>query len=137
MKKSKEILTIVSILILVVGVGIFIGLRGIKAHNNHYIRIEVNPKIEFITDSHNTVLSYVPINEEAKIIVCQENFNGLNIPSIPLFKSVGFVLSVRSADKLIKFITLTNTFVAEINASSWTLISYSAIIGVISIIVCI
>ncbi len=79
MKKSKEILTIVSILILVVGVGIFIGLKGVKAHNNHYVRIEVNPKIEFITDSHNTVLSYVPINEEAKIVVCQEEFKGLNI----------------------------------------------------------
>lgn len=79
MKKSKEILTIVVILILVVGVGIFIGLRGIKSHNNHYVRIEVNPKIEFITDAHNKVLTYVPINEEAKIIVCQEEFKGLNI----------------------------------------------------------
>lgn len=84
MKKSKEILTIVAILIFVVGVGIFIGLRGVKSHNNHYVRIEVNPKIEFITDSHNSVLSYVPINEEAKIIVCQENFNGLNIEEASL-----------------------------------------------------
>ena len=79
MKKSKEIFTIVAILIFVLGIGLFIGLNGIKDHNNHYVRIEVNPKIEFITDAHNNVISYVPINEEAKIIVCQESFKGMKI----------------------------------------------------------
>ena len=77
--KSKEILTIILMITIFAGIGVFFGLNGIKSHNNHYVRIEVNPKLEFITDSKNNVISYIPINEEAKILVCQENFIGLKV----------------------------------------------------------
>ena len=84
MKKGKEIFTIVAILIFVFGIGLFVALNGIKAHNNHYVRIEVNPKIEFITDAYNNVITYTPINEEAKILVCQENFIGMKVQDASL-----------------------------------------------------
>ena len=77
--KKKEIFTIVAILIFIGGIGLFIALSGIKANNNRYIRIEVNPKVEFITDAQNNVISYLPINDEAKILLSNEDFIGMKV----------------------------------------------------------
>ena len=77
--KKKEVFTIVAILIFVAGIGLFIALSGIKANNNRYVRIEVNPKVEFITDMQNNVITYLPINEEAKVLLCDENFIGMKV----------------------------------------------------------
>ena len=79
MKKGKEILTIVSILVFVAIVGVLVAFNGIKAHNNHYVRIEVNPKVEFITDANNNVISLMPINNEAKTLLVQEKFIGMKV----------------------------------------------------------
>ncbi len=79
MKKGKEILTIVSILIFVAIVGVLVTFNGVKAHNNHYVRVEVNPKVEFITDANNNVISLMPINNEAKTLLVQEKFIGMKV----------------------------------------------------------
>ena len=77
--KKKELFTIIAILTFVAGIGLFIALSGIKANNNRYVRIEVNPKVEFITDMQNNVISYLPINDEAKILLCDEDFIGMKV----------------------------------------------------------
>lgn len=79
MKKSKQIFFIVFVCILFLATGIFTFFTGVKPHSYHYIKIEVNPKVEFLTDMHNKVTSIMPLNEEAKELLVLEDFKGLDI----------------------------------------------------------
>ena len=79
MKKSKQIFFIVFVCVLFLATAVFTFFNGVKPHSAHYIKIEVNPKVEFLTDMHNTVTSVMPLNEEAKELLVLEEFIGLGI----------------------------------------------------------
>jgi len=79
MFKTKEIFTIAFVFLFFIGAGVFTYFFGVKSHDYHYIRLDVNPKVEFITDDNNKVLTVYPINDQAKILLVDENFIGLDI----------------------------------------------------------
>lgn len=79
MKKTKQYFIIGMVCAIFIGVAILNFFVGVKPHNAHYIKLEVNPKIEFITDRNNIVTSIMPLNEEAYELLIQENFTGLSI----------------------------------------------------------
>lgn len=79
MKKFGEVSLIIGvILIMILGASTFV-FMGVKSHVTHYVSIEVNPKVEFLTNSKNLVTSFKPINEEAKQLLINEQFKGLKI----------------------------------------------------------
>ena len=80
MKKSHQIFFVgfVVTLFVVVGIVVFF-IEGRDMRTSHYIRLELNPKIEFLTDNDNIVNSYYPINDDAKIVVAGEELVGLDI----------------------------------------------------------
>lgn len=79
MGKVKEWLIVLVVLIaFVVGV-VFFAFMGVKNVEYNYIKLEVNPKVEFITDKNNNIISVFPINKEAKELIVNENFVGMSI----------------------------------------------------------
>lgn len=79
MYKTKEILTIVFVFAFFIGAGVLTYFYGVKSHETHYIRLEVNPKIEILTDSSNIVTSVFAVNEEAETLIINEKFIGIDI----------------------------------------------------------
>lgn len=79
MNKTKEFLTIAFVFVFFIGAGVFTYFYGVKSHDYHYIRLDVNPKVEFITDDKNKVLTVCPVNEQAKFLLADEEFVGLDI----------------------------------------------------------
>lgn len=78
-RKLTQIAIIGCVVAIVVIAGITILLRGIKSHDTHYVLLEVNPKVEILTDHRNTITSILPMNDEAEILLIQENFIGMDI----------------------------------------------------------
>lgn len=54
---------------------------GITAQDFNYVQLEVNPRVEFIVDKKFKVVSFAPLNEEASIILSNEDFKGMDIDS--------------------------------------------------------
>lgn len=79
MKKSKQYFIIGMVCAVFVLIAVLNFFIGVKPLNAHYIRLEVNPKVEFITDKNNIVTSVMPLNNEAFELLIQENFIGLEI----------------------------------------------------------
>ena len=79
MDKTKEIITIAFVFAFFVAAGGFTYFYGVKSHDLHYIRLEVNPKVEFITSDDNKVLTVYPVNDHAKMLLTDEEFIGLDI----------------------------------------------------------
>ncbi len=53
--------------------------NGSRMLNSHYVRLEVNPKVEFLTNSDNIVDSVYPVNQDAYDLIIGEQFVGLPI----------------------------------------------------------
>lgn len=79
MSKAKQVLTIIIVIAFFIGVALFVLFNGVLSHDAHYVKIEINPKVEFITDGNNKVTSVMPLNEEALVLLVQENFIGLDV----------------------------------------------------------
>lgn len=79
MKKLNEAFAIVFVLSIIVSAVIVIIVTGNRADHTHYVCIEVNPRIEFLTDSKHNVKSLKPLNQEAKELLIDEEFVGLKI----------------------------------------------------------
>ena len=80
MVNRKQIFTIVSIIVFVVlvGVGVYF-YEGVGMRNSHYIKLDLGPSVEFLTDSDNIINTVYPCNEDAKIVIAGENFKDLDI----------------------------------------------------------
>lgn len=74
-----KILIVLLIASIIASAGVIIELKGIKSNNTHYVQLEVNPRIEILTNRKNKVTSVLPLNEEAREIMVEENFIGLSI----------------------------------------------------------
>lgn len=111
MKKSLEItIIIVTIAVIIAGATSFI-LLGARASDTHYVCVEVNPRIEFLTNKNKDVKSVKPLNEEAKTLMIGENFIGLSIEDasvkfIDLCTKAGYI-DVNGKDNAVKISVLS------------------------------
>lgn len=79
MNKTKQIIVVASVIALIFAVGLAVYFSGVKANDMQYIKVEVNPKIEFLASSNGKIKSVYPINDSAKELLIQETFIGENI----------------------------------------------------------
>lgn len=77
--KISEILTIVIVLGIFLTMALIFSFTGVKNLDYNYVKVEVNPKVEFVTTKHNRILTVYPINNEAKELLINEDFIGLNV----------------------------------------------------------
>ena len=79
MEKKATILSLTFIFAVIVSAIIFIIFSGITAKDFNYVQIEVNPRVEFICDKFFNVVSVRPINEDAKILLADIDYLGMDI----------------------------------------------------------
>lgn len=79
MLKIKEILIIIFVVAVLISLAAGLSFFGVKNCGYNYVELEINPKVEFVTDCSNKVVSVFPINSEAREILIDEQFEGKNI----------------------------------------------------------
>ncbi len=76
--KKKEIFIIGAVIILFIVIAVVVATTGASNGGNNYVRLEINPKMEF-TVHKNEVVSYRAVNQEARELLVQEEFMGLTM----------------------------------------------------------
>ena len=71
MEKKRTIITVAAVLTIFLGIAAYFILNGMVAMDGNYVFVEINPKIEFVTNRSYVVTSYKPINKEAQELVIQ------------------------------------------------------------------
>lgn len=79
MGKISQILIVVFVVAIFVGSAIWFGFSGVVNGEYNYVKVEVNPKVEFLTDKNDKIISVFPVNAEAKELLINENFIGQNV----------------------------------------------------------
>ena len=79
MKKFSEIGAFILVFVVIISAIVIIIVSGNRTTDAHYVCIELNPRIEFLTDEGQNVKSYKPLNQEAKELICEESFVGLKM----------------------------------------------------------
>ena len=79
MKKLSEVFIIILVITVMLSGAIAFVVMGSRSTHTHYVCLEVNPRVEFLTDAKHKVKSLRPINQEAKELLINENFVGLNM----------------------------------------------------------
>lgn len=79
MKKLGEVFIIILIVTAMASGAIVFVMLGSRSTHTHYVCLEVNPRVEFLTDANHKVKSIKPINEEAKELIIDETFVGLKM----------------------------------------------------------
>ncbi len=77
MTKVSEIITIVLVAALLVSIAAALSFSGVKNSKYDYIKVEINPEIEFVTDEHGKIVTAYAINDEARELMINEKFIGL------------------------------------------------------------
>ncbi len=106
MSKGGQIAIIVLVVVVLIGGALTGLLLGVRASNTYYVCFEVNPRVEFLTNKKGVVKSVKPINEDARILLCGEDYVGKNIKDvagqwITLCEQTGY-LDVDGKDNAIK-----------------------------------
>lgn len=79
MEKRTTILSLLFISAVVISAIAFIIFSGITAKDYNYVQIEVNPRVEFICDKYFNVVSVRPINEDARVILSDIDYIGMDV----------------------------------------------------------
>lgn len=79
MGKIKQFGVIFFVIVIFLSAGIMAIMLGSRSLHTHYVCLEINPRIEFLTDSKHNIISFKPLNQEAKEICILEDFKGENI----------------------------------------------------------
>lgn len=79
MEKKASIISLIIIALIVATACCYIVFAGITTKEYNYVQLEVNPRIEFICDKKYKVLSVSPLNDDARIVLCDLNLKGLDI----------------------------------------------------------
>lgn len=79
MGKVKQILWIALVVSFFVAFSLFLGFSGTENLDCNYVMLEINPKVEFLSDTKNNVISVCALNTEAKQLLANEDFVGLKI----------------------------------------------------------
>ncbi len=82
MEKKNTIIALIFVGVIIVSAVILIITLGITAREYNYVQLEINPKVEFIVDKDFKVVSYRPLNEDAKVLLSNENYKGLDIDDV-------------------------------------------------------
>ena len=82
MKKFGEYFAIIFVLTIVVGAVLVVIISGDRSTHMHYVCIECNPRVEFITDDNHCVKSFKPLNQEAKELLINEEIIGLKMEDV-------------------------------------------------------
>ncbi len=77
--KIVSIITVSSIVMIAIIVSLITILVGTKNVSSSYVKLELNPKIEFVCDIHKNVVSFCALNDEAKITTSNLNLKGEHI----------------------------------------------------------
>lgn len=98
--KIVSIITVSIVLAVAMAVSLIIMLAGTKNVSSSFVKLELNSKIEFICDIHKNVVSFCALNDEAKIVSSNLNFNGEHIEdAINLFLTESAKLGFVNLDK--------------------------------------
>lgn len=76
--RAKEGIVIAVIILLFIVVGVSVGVTGASNGGNNFVRLEVNPIIEFIAKK-DQIVSIRGVNEEGQILLTDEDFLGLSM----------------------------------------------------------
>lgn len=79
MEKKATIFSLIFVSTIVLSSVALIIFLGITARDYNYVLLEINPRIEFIVDKDFRVVSYAPINDDARVILAGENLKGMDI----------------------------------------------------------
>ena len=77
--KLASIISIASVIMVAVVVSLIIIFTGIKNGGYNYVKLQSGFEIEFITNSKDKVISFKPLNEKARLIIANENFDGISV----------------------------------------------------------
>lgn len=77
MKKFPQIGAFIFLFTIIASAIATIIVSGSRASHTHYVCLEINPRIEFLTGSDHKVKSLKPLNTEAKELLIDEEFVGL------------------------------------------------------------
>lgn len=98
--KIVSIITVSSVILIAMLVSLITILVGTKNVSSSFVKLELNSKIEFVCDIHKNVVSFCALNDEAKIVSSNLNFNGEHIEdAINLFLTESAKLGFVSLDK--------------------------------------
>ena len=94
--KIVSIITVSIVLAVAMAVSLIIMLVGTKNVSSSFVKLELNPKIEFVCDVHKNIVSFCALNDEAKVVSSNLMFKGETIEdAINLFLTesakLGFV----------------------------------------------
>ncbi len=78
MKKAGVIIACIAMGVILLSTGILLYLSSAEARGLDYVKISVNPQIEFVLEN-SKVVSYMALNESAKELCAEEEFLGLEI----------------------------------------------------------
>lgn len=111
MKKFSEMGAFIFVFVVIICTIVTIIVSGSRADNTHYVCIEVNPRIEFLTDKEYVVKSVKPLNEEAKELIINEEFVGIKMSDacdkfLTLCAKSGY-LKVNGTDNAVKLSVLS------------------------------
>ena len=79
MEKRATIISLIFVFAVILSAIAFIIFSGITANDFNYVQIEVNPRVEFITDKYFRVVSVRPLNEDAEVILAGVDYLGMDI----------------------------------------------------------
>ena len=77
MGKFKEIIYVVCVVAVLITVSLILGFSGTKNAEYNYVKLEINPALEFLCDGSGKVVTMFPVNAEAKELIIAEQFVGL------------------------------------------------------------
>ncbi|MBQ2864765.1 MAG: hypothetical protein IJE91_04825 [Clostridia bacterium] len=77
MGKFKEIIYVVCVVAVLIAVSLILGFSGTKNAEYNYVKLEINPALEFLCDGSGKVVTMFPVNAEAKELIIAEQFVGL------------------------------------------------------------
>ena len=82
MEKKGTMIYLILVFVIVISSAILIIFSGITANELNYVQLEVNPKVEFLCDNTFQVVSFRPLNEEAKIILSDVDYIGMSMEDV-------------------------------------------------------
>ena len=79
MEKKGTIISLIFVAVIVLSAALFIIFSGITANEYNYVQLEVNPRVEFICDKNFKVISFRPLNDDAKVVLAGVEYKGMDI----------------------------------------------------------
>lgn len=111
MVKLKEVIYVLCVVAVLITISLLLGFTGTKNAGYNYVKIEINPAIEFLTNGKGEIITMFPINPEAKELIIEEEFLGLKVEDgakkfVDLCTQAGYI-DVDRQDNAVKLTTIT------------------------------